>query len=110
VATAKALRQGLIETTMQRAQASGRKDKMALLYEHLCSVDFRQNINGLVESFILLQKQLEAERRSLQKQWKEREKQLKNAIECTVSIYGEIQGIAGREALPEIKTLELPGG
>jgi hypothetical protein len=73
-------------------------------------VDFRQNINGLVESFILLQKQLESERRSLQKQWKEREKQLKNAIECTVSIYGEIQGIAGREALPEIKTLELPGG
>ena len=46
---------------------------MALLCDHLCSVDFRQNINGLVESFILLQKQLEAERRSLQKQWKERE-------------------------------------
>ena len=47
VATAKALRQGLIETTMQRAQASGRKDKMPLLCDHLCSVDFRQNINGL---------------------------------------------------------------
>ena len=95
---------------MQRAQASGRKDKMALLYDYLCSVDFRQNINGLVETFILQQKQLDAERRSFQKQWRERQKQLNNGIECTVSIYGDIQGIAGREAIPEIKTLELPGG
>ena len=110
VATAKALRQGLIETTMQHAQVSGRKDKMALLYDHLCSVGFRQNINGLVESFVLLQEQLLAEQRSFKKQWKVREKQLKKAIEYTASIYGDIQGIAGREAIPEIKTLELPGG
>ena len=110
VATSKVLRQWLIETAMQRAQVSGRKGKMALLYDYLCSADFRQNIEGVVESFILQQKQLEAERRSFQKQWREREKQLKNGIECTVSIYGDIQGIAGREAIPEIKTLELPGG
>ena len=110
VATAKVLRHCLIETAMQRAQVSCRKDKMALLYDYLCSVDFRQNINGLVETFILQQKQLDAERRSFQKQWRERQKQLNNGIECTVSIYGDIQGIAGREAIPEIKTLELPGG
>jgi hypothetical protein len=110
VATSKVLRQWLIETAMQRAQVSGRKGKMALLYDYLCSADFRQNIEGVVESFILQQKQLEAERRSFQKQWREREKQLKNGIECTVSIYSDIQGIAGREAIPEIKTLELPGG
>jgi len=83
---------------------------MALLYDHLCSVGFRQNINGLVESFVLLQEQLLAEQRSFKKQWKVREKQLKKAIEYTASIYGDIQGIAGREAIPEIKTLELPGG
>ena len=110
VATAKALRQCLIETTMQRAQASGRKDKMAILYDHLCSIEFRQHIDGLVESFVLLQEQLLAEQRSFRKQWKVREKQLKKAIEYTASIYGDIQQIAGREALPEIKTLALPGG
>ncbi len=110
VATAKALRQGLIETTMQRAQVSGRKDKMALLYDHLCSVEFRQNVDGLVEVFKALQDQLVAEQRAFQKQWKEREKRIKMAVQHTASIYGDIQGIAGREALPEIKTLELPGG
>ena len=110
VATSKVLRQWLIETAMQRAQVSGRKDKKALLYDYLCSVDFRQYIKGLIETFILQQKQIEAEQRSFQKQWRERRKQIKNAIECTVSIYGDIQAIAGREALPEIKTLELPGG
>ena len=110
VVIAKALRQSLIETTMQRAQASGRKDKMAVLYDHLCSVEFRQNIDGLVEAFISLQDQLSAEERSFKKQWKEREKQLKKAIGYAASIYGDIQGITGREALPEIKTLELPEG
>jgi hypothetical protein len=53
VATSKVLRQWLIETAMQRAQVSGRKGKMALLYDYLCSADFRQNIEGVVESFIL---------------------------------------------------------
>ena len=53
VATAKVLRHCLIETAMQRAQVSGRKDKKALLYDYLCSVDFRQYIKGLIETFIL---------------------------------------------------------
>ncbi len=108
VALAGALRQGLIGTTFQRIQQAGRADKMAALYDHLCSVEFRQHIEAIVEAFVSLQEQLAAEQRAFARQWNEREQQLQKAITHTAMIYGGIQGIAGREALPEIKPLALP--
>ena len=106
---AAALRQGLLSTAVQRLQDTDRSSKMAQLYDHLCGVEFRQHIQALVESFVSLQDQLASEQRALTKQWKEREKHLSNAIHHTASLYGGIQGIAGREALPEIQALQLPG-
>lgn len=103
-----ALRQGLISTAAQRVQQAGRADKAAALYDHLCGVEFRQHIEALVESFVGLQDQLAAEQRAFARQWKEREHQLERAITHTALLYGGIQGIAGREALPEIRTLQLP--
>ena len=102
-----ALRQGLLSTAAQRLQKTNRTDKMALIYDHLCSVEFRQHIEALVESFLGLKEQLSAEQRAFHKQWKERERQLEKAIRHTAMLYGGIQGIAGREALPEIDKLAL---
>lgn len=103
-----ALRHGLVATANQRMQQTNRDDKMALLYDHLCSVGFRQTVEAIVESFIGLKEQLEAEKRAFARQWKEREAQLEKAINHTAMLYGGIQGIAGREALPEITKLALP--
>jgi hypothetical protein len=108
VGLAAALRQGLISTAVMRTQQAGRSDKMAALYDHLCSVEFRQHIEALVESFLGLKEQLDSEQRAYARQWKEREQQLKKAITHTAMLYGGIQGIAGREALPAIEKLELP--
>jgi hypothetical protein len=99
----------LVSTAAQRLQETDRADKMAALYDHLCSVSFRQHVEALVESFVGLQDQLGAEQRAFARQWKEREQQLQKAITHTAMLYGGIQGIAGREALPEIRTLQLPG-
>jgi hypothetical protein len=110
IGLAAALRQGLISTAVQRVQQANRADKAELLYEHLCSVEFRQHIEAVVESFKGLQEQLDAEKRAFARQWKEREQQLEKAITHTAMLYGGIQGIAGREALPEIKTLALETG
>ncbi len=109
VVLAAALRQGLISTAGQRLQNSGRADKMSVLYDYLCGVEFRQHVQAVVEAFLALQEQLTAEQRAFAKQWKEREQQLQKAITHTAMLYGGIQGIAGREALPEIQTLQLPG-
>lgn len=108
-ALAAALRQGLISTAAQKLQDTDRTSKMAQLYDHLCGPEFRQHIQALVETFLGLQTQLAAEQRALAKQWKEREKQLEKAIRHAAELYGGIQGVAGREALPEIHALQLPG-
>lgn len=109
-ALAASLRQGLTSTAAQRLQQTDRADKMAALYDHICSVAFRQHIEAMVEVFVALQDQLGSEQRAFAKQWKEREQQLQKAITHTAMLYGGIQGIAGREALPEIKTFQLSGG
>ncbi|MCW5558581.1 MAG: DUF2130 domain-containing protein [Verrucomicrobiae bacterium] len=108
VVLAIALRQGLINTAAQRVQQSNRADKAQALYDHLCGVGFRQQIEAVVEAFLALREQLDAEQRAFARQWKEREQQLQKAITHTAMLYGGIQGIAGREALPEIRTLALP--
>lgn len=105
---AAALRHGLISTAALRVQQANRADKAQALYDHLCSVEFRQHIEALVEAFQGLHEQLEAEQRAFAKQWKERDQQLRKAITHTAMLYGGIQGITGREALPEIQRLALP--
>jgi len=107
-ALAAALRQGLIHTAAQRVQQTDRTNKMAVLYDHLCSPAFRQHIEAIVEAFVGLREQLASEQRAFARQWKEREQQLQKAITHTAMLYGGIQGIAGREALPPIETLALP--
>ena len=93
---------------MQKLQDTDRSGKMEQLYDHVCGLEFRQHIEGVLESFVGLQSQLSDEQRAFAKQWKEREKQLAKAIEHMAMLYGGIQGIAGRVALPEISQLQLP--
>lgn len=109
MALATALRQGLIHAATQRVQQENRADKMSQIYDHLCSIEFRQTIESIVDSFLGLKRQLDAEKTAMAKQWKERETQLTKAATGMAGLYGGIQGIAGREALPEIKSLSLPG-
>jgi hypothetical protein len=105
---AAALRQGLVTAAMARLAETGKAGKMEELYNYLCGVEFRQHVEAVVESFVAMQQDLQKERRAMEKSWAAREKQLDRALQHTAQLYGGIQGIAGRSALPEIKTLELP--
>ncbi|MBX3733402.1 MAG: DUF2130 domain-containing protein [Verrucomicrobiae bacterium] len=107
-AVAAALRQGLIQTAAQRVQQANRADKAQVLHDHLRGVGFRQHVEAVVESFLALREQLDAEQRAFARQWKERKQQVRKAITHTAMLYGAIQGIAGREALREIRTLAQP--
>jgi hypothetical protein len=50
---------------------------------------------------------LDAEKRSMQRIWKQREKQIEKVITNTIDMYGSIKGIAGN-AIQSVKLLELP--
>lgn len=88
---------------------TGKDEKMEILYDYLCSPAFTQKIETIVETFLGMQKSLEKEKIAMTKIWTVRETQIKRLEDSTIKMYGEIQGIAGKN-LPNIEVLELESG
>ncbi len=105
---AAALRQQLVALDRERQSSVGKNEKMEILYQYLAGTEFKQKIEGIVEAFTGMQDQVARERRAMEKQWKEREKQIERVIKNTVGLYGDMQGIIGGQ-IPEIPALELGG-
>lgn len=103
---ATALRSGLLQLAMTRLSLVGKNEKMEMLYEYLSGREFRHHVEGIVEAFVAMKKELDQERRAMEKMWARREKQIERVIKNTARMYGNMQGIIGR-ALPELKVLEL---
>jgi len=105
---ASALRTGLIEIATVKRSVEGRNDKMQLLYNYLSGQEFRHRVEGIVEAFVTLREDLEAEKRATQRMWAKREKQLERATAQTTGMYGDLSGIIGAN-LPAIESLAHPG-
>ena len=82
---------------------------MELIYKYLSGTAFKHRVEAIVESFVSMKTDLDAEKRSMEKIWAKREAQIERVIKNTAGMYGDLQGIIG-SALPEVKILELPGG
>ncbi|MDQ6630982.1 MAG: DUF2130 domain-containing protein, partial [Verrucomicrobiota bacterium] len=104
---AAALRQGLISLGNAHRAESGKNEKMAVLYNYLSGTEFRQKTEAILEIFVAMKTDLDSEKRAMTKIWAKREKQLEQVIQNTSLMYGNMQGIIGQAALPEIKILEL---
>jgi hypothetical protein len=106
IGLAAALRQGMIEVARARRSLEGRKTKVEILYNYLAGSEFRQRIEGIVEAFVTMKDDLESEKRSVQRLWAKREKQIERAALNTAGLYGDLGGILGT-SLPQINNLEL---
>ncbi len=82
---------------------------MEMLYEYLTGNTFRLQIEAIVEGFKQMKDDLDSEKRSFQRIWKQREKQIEKVMINTVEMHGSIKGIAGN-AIQSVKALELPRG
>ncbi len=103
-----ALRSGLVQVAQARSALVGKSEKMDLIYNYLSGPEFKRRVEGIIEPFVAMKKDLDSERRAMEKVWAKREKQIQRVIQNTTGMYGDLQGIAGA-TLPEIKILELPG-
>jgi hypothetical protein len=101
------LRESVIQLSNAISSQENKGDKMHMLYDYLTSNTFRMQVEAIVEGFSSLKIALESEKRSMQRIWKEREKQIEKVITNTIDMYGSIKGIAGK-AIQEVKALELP--
>ena len=101
------LRENIVRLSEIRELQENRHEKSALLYNYLTSTEFRFQLETIVNSFVEMQKDLESEKRAMNKLWKKREKEIVNVISATTDMYGSIQGIAGN-AIKPVEQLEMP--
>ena len=77
-----------------------------MVYQYLVGPRFRQRVQAIVEAFGSMQEDLEKEKRAIMKQWAKREEQLQRAMQATVGMYGDLQGMAGK-TMEEIQGLDI---
>jgi hypothetical protein len=106
VALAGALRMMLSETASARRAAENRHDKMAAVYDYLAGSEFKGRVTAIFESFTAMRKELDGERRAMQRIWAAREKQIDRVLANTVGLHGDLQGIIGA-SLPAISGMDL---
>lgn len=104
-----ALRIQLIEVSKVKLSLVGRDEKMDLLYKYLSGPQFKNRVENIVMAFVNMKADLDTEKRSFNRIWNKREKEIEKVILSTSNMYGDLQGIIGG-SLPQIDQLELDGG
>lgn len=95
IALTTALRHTIIRIAETKKAEENKGEKMQMLYGYLTGIEFRQQIETIVEGFLSMKNSISKERIQMEKMWKEREKQLEKVLLSTSGMYGSIKGIAG---------------
>jgi hypothetical protein len=103
------IRENVVQLSNAISSQENKGDKMHMLYDYLTSNTFRMQVEAIVEGFTSMRAALEAEKRSMNRIWKEREKQIEKVTMNTIDMYGSVRGIAG-SAVQEVRALEMPDG
>ncbi|PIQ67386.1 DUF2130 domain-containing protein [Candidatus Uhrbacteria bacterium CG_4_10_14_0_2_um_filter_41_7] len=102
------LRANILQVAQVKQSLVGKDQKMELLYSYLSGSEFRHHIENIVSAFSSMRSDLDSEKRSMQRIWKKREKEIERVTINTSSMYGDLQGLIGA-SLQTIQALELPG-
>ncbi len=100
------LRESIVKISDAVASQENKGEKMILLYDYLTSIQFKSQIEAIVEGFTQMHNDLSTERRVMESAWKKREKQIDKVLLNTNHMYSSIRGIAG-SAVAAIPQLEL---
>lgn len=95
VALTSAMRHTIMRIAETKRGEENKGEKMQLLYSYLTGIEFRQQMETIVEGFLSMKNSIDKERIQMEKLWKEREKQLHKVLMSTSGLYGSIKGIAG---------------
>jgi hypothetical protein len=99
------LRNGILKIYEANKSQENKGDKMHMLYDYLTGIEFRGQMEAIVEGFMAMKQSIMKERIQMEKLWKEREKQLEKVLISTSGMYGSIKGIAGA-SIGDIPLLE----
>jgi hypothetical protein len=105
IALTTAMRHTIMRIAETKKAEENKGEKMQMLYSYLTGIEFRQQIETIVEGFLSMKNSISKERIQMEKLWKEREKQLEKVLLSTSGMYGSIKGIAGA-SIGDIPLLE----
>lgn len=104
------MRQQLLEVSLVKSSMDGRQGKMEVLYNYIYSTEFRHRVQTIIETYTVLQADLEKEKRIFTAKWAKQERNLRRVIDATIGMSGDVESITGKEVL-EIEThAALPDG
>jgi hypothetical protein len=101
-----ALRQTLLEVAQAKRAVASKNDNIEVLFNYLTGPEFRNRVEAIARSFVDMRDDLEKEKRTMNKHWAKRAKQLDVIIVNTSGMYGDFQGLGA--PLKPIPVLE-PG-
>ena len=101
---AQAVREGLIGITRARSIDTNRNNSLHEIYDYLTSNGFNHRVRTMIDAFIEMKSDLDSGRRSMERIWNRRVKQLDTLALTTARMYGELEALVGTE-LPAIETL-----
>ncbi len=103
---ASCLRQLLVELASAQRANEGLETKQSLVYQYMSGPRFRQRLHAIVEAFQTMRKDLDSEKRAINRQWAKREAQLERVLLASTGMYGDLEGIVG-QAMPQLEPFEL---
>lgn len=102
---ASALRLNLIQISMAKRAMDGKKDKSDLLFSYLSGTEFRLRVEAIIDAFTNMQGEVEREKRYFSNKWARDEKNIRQVIDNTYGMHGDLKGIIGN-TLAQIKGLD----
>lgn len=98
------LRAKLIQLHYTKNSVKGKNEKMEILYTYLSGTEFKHRVEAIIESFTNMQQEIEKEKRYFANKWARDEKNIRQVIDNTVGMHGDMKGIIG-SSLPQITGL-----
>ncbi len=99
-------RSNLIELARQKRLGESGSEMKDILYRYLTSTEFRQRVEAVAQGIVSMREELETERRSMERQWARRTKEIERTMINFSGMFGDLQGILGT-GLPTVKTLGI---
>lgn len=99
------LRNNLIDLFSVRVSNKGKEEKKEILWSYLTSVEFKQRVEAIYESYNSLRDELQKEKDWFTKKWAREEKNISLVKDNLLGMHGDLEGIVGK-TLPELEQLK----
>lgn len=105
IGAAISLRNNLMELFSLRSANKGKEEKKEILWNYLTSVEFKQRVEAIYESYNDLRDELQKEKDWFTKKWAREEKSIDRVKDNLLGMHGDLEGIVGK-TLPELEPLK----